>query len=222
MIGAPVALNTATSVATVSGTIIGASTGTTISARIPGRSAFRRAASNDDNCPPASASGFSIHRARGASDSTASLKAPSSDRPTTNGASTPPQLRVSTRRPRNVRPQGACSNAFGRPIRVDRPAARITPVIIGAILIPVLNSGGCGPADTRPKGIRPNPCRCLDFQIGSPYTDPALKLSVRHVPPRGRIFGRSSAPPRAFAGRLRRPSFSQFELEQNPRDDLGG
>ena len=36
-------------------------------------------------------------------------------------------------------------------------------------------------------GGNPNPCRCLDFQIGSPYTGPVFKLSVRHGPPRGRI-----------------------------------
>ena len=61
-------------------------------------------------------------------------------------------------------------------------------------------------------GGNPNPCRCLDFQIGSPYTGPAFKLSVRHGPYAWQDFGRSSAPPRAVAGRLHRPSFSESSL----------
>src|SRR6476619_7958445 len=61
-------------------------------------------------------------------------------------------------------------------------------------------------------GGNPNPCSCLDFQIGSPYTGPAFKLSVRQRPSAWQDFGRSSAPPRALAGRLRRPSFSVSSL----------
>ena len=51
-------------------------------------------------------------------------------------------------------------------------------------------------------GGNPNPCRCLDFQIGSPYTGPAFKLSVRQgCRSRARDFGRSVGVSQQFAGR---------------------
>jgi hypothetical protein len=46
-------------------------------------------------------------------------------------------------------------------------------------------NGQNGPK-TAGSGGNPNPCGCLDFRIGSPYTGPAFKLSVRRMTDRRR------------------------------------
>ncbi len=63
-------------------------------------------------------------------------------------------------------------------------------------------------------GGNPNPCRYLDFPIGSPYTGPAFKLSVRRsagAVRRGSA-GRRRLP--AVSGRLLRPSFPLHSLSK--------
>ena len=72
----------------------------------------------------------------------------------------------------------------------------------------------------RGSGGNPNPCRCLDFQIGSPYTGPAFKLSVRRdaaaVAGLRQVVGASSCRA-ASAG----PD-SPLRAWADPRDDLWG
>jgi hypothetical protein len=67
-----------------------------------------------------------------------------------------------------------------------------------------------------------SPAQLLDFPLGSPYTDPVFKLSVRlaETGQSAGFEGRSSAPPK-FPGRLRRPSTPR-SVCRGPRDYLAG
>ena len=98
------------------------------SASTPGRSTASSPASSDESWPR-DGSGFSAicgaGRVAASTPRMASTGPPAAA--TTTTSATPAARRVRTRRPTNVSRPSTGSSALGRPMRDDRPPARITP-----------------------------------------------------------------------------------------------